>query len=73
MKRDNQRTRGERAEPETLTETLRRVLRETGPDGKTNAEAVVEAMIGGAKGGQLEAISTVLRRAGARIKVVVEF
>ena len=57
----------------TISEVLRRVLQEVGPDGRTNAEAVAQAMIDSSKEGNLEAISAVLSRAGVRVKVILEF
>ena len=73
MNKNQKRAKARNADAETLTEILRRVLKEIGSDGKTNAEAVAQAMIDSSKGGNLEAISTVLARAGVRVKVILEF
>ncbi len=47
---------------ETLTEILRRVLHEVDRGGRTNAEAVVQALIDKARDGDVEAIATILDR-----------
>ena len=73
MNKNQKRAKARNPDAETLTEILRRVLKETGPDGKSNAEAVAQAMIDSSKGGNLEVINTVLARAGVRVKVSLEF
>lgn len=73
MNKNQKRAKARNSDAETLTEILRRVLKEIGPDGKTNAEAVAQAMIDSSKRGNLEAITTVLARAGVRVKVILDF
>lgn len=73
MKTSERRSDDTHRRGKTISEVLRRVLQEVGSDGKTNAEAVAQAMIDSSKGGNLEAISTVLSRAGVRVKVILDF
>ena len=71
MNKNQKQAKAKTADAETLTDILRRVLKETGPDGKSNAEAVVDALIRSAKRGNREAISAVLSRSGMRARVVI--
>ena len=76
---------GGRPAGENLTETLRLLLQVVGADGRTNAEAIAEALIRSAKRGNIKAINTILERTegkvpfgmrseeGGPVKIVVEW